>query len=374
MNSIKIAFLFTSLFIITSCGENKSMEGPENTENSNAPLRVEKQQFISSAFELGAVTEREFSNKLKVAGKIQLPEKNQAVVSSLLDGVVGPVNWLEGQWVSRGTTLFTLTNPELINMQEEFLVARGELGYLKEEFARQDQLAAENITSKKDLLKAKSMLSTTQAKYNSLKKKLNLYGINTDNLGTENLVSSIAITAPISGFISDIDVLRGSYLQSTRSALKISNTNKIHLDLSVLEKDAHLLRKGQDIIFTIQNDPGKKYKAKIYLVNKMIEENHTINVHAHIDAADAKTLLPGLFASAEIILDKKSHKALPTDALIKLGQDWNVLKLIGQDDSGYDFKQIKVGVEKEENGFSAVPNLKADESQYLTKGAYFLIQ
>lgn len=374
MNFIyKYLILAISIYGLSSCEEKQSNEEPIE-EVASANIRIESKQFSSSGFVLGTMVQQPFNSTLSVSGMIHLPEKSQAVVSTLMNGTVGAVDWIDGQWVSKGTTLFTIVNPELINMQEEFLVAQSQMAYLREEYSRQQQLANENITTQKDLLKAKSELNITEAKYHSVKKKLELYGINADQLTVGNLVSSLEIKAPISGYVSEIYALRGSYLQSNTPALKIGNTNHMHLELSVLEKDASLLAKGQKISFNVQNDPSKIFTGTIHLVNKMIDENRMITIHVHIDDEASKTLIPGMYANAKIILDNKTMIALPKEAVVKSGNDYYVLKLIKKDADAYEFEQIKVQVGEENNGFVSLKDTTLDSSQYLTKGAYFMIQ
>ena len=366
-------FILILSIALASCQENKASEIIQEEEKTDSTIRVENKQFSESNFELGKVVQKSFPSTLNVTGSIHLPEKGQASVSSILNGTVGAVEWLEGQWVKKGAILFSITNPELINLQETYLVTESQLSYLKEEYNRQQKLAAENITTKKDLLKVKSELRTAEAKFNSVKKKLDLYGINTSKLNASNLVSSIAIKAPISGYISEINILRGSYLESTRMALKIANTSQAHLEVLVLEKDAAKLKKGQDIEFVALNSPNKKYKAKINIVNKIIKDNGMVTVQANLDEEATKDLMPGMFVKAEIVLNNHEHESLPKEALIKLDNDYYALQLLSKDNDGYDFNRIKVDVNDEYNGYISVNNISAS-AEYLTKGAYFLIQ
>lgn len=99
-----------------------------------------------------------------------------------------------------------------------------------------------------------------------------------------------------------------------------------------------------------------------------------VSIHAHIDDDSAKTLIPGMFAQATIIIDEEKTPALPKDALIKIDKDYYALKLVQQNESSYQFEQVKVNTNTEMNGYISTPSLATDHSQYLTKGAYFLIQ
>ena len=55
-----------------------------------------------------------------------------------------------------------------------------------------------------------------------------------------------------------------------QSCFMIVNTDHIHADLMVFEKDVHKVKKGQDIFFSVQSVPGATLSAKIYSVGKTV--------------------------------------------------------------------------------------------------------
>lgn len=81
-----------------------------------------------------------------------------------------------------------------------------------------------------------------------------------------------------------------------------------------------------------------------------------------------------MFVQAEIFLDKKAMPFLPMDALVKQDNKYYVLKLVNEDDKNYFFEKVEVEIDLSEEGKVSLNNITLDEKQYLTKGAYFLIQ
>lgn len=374
MKSILYTFsLITILTAVFSCESAEPKGSAEIIDTSSSNIIVSTQQFDSSKFALGQVSLQTFSNSIDVPGIIVLPQRSKANVSSLIEGTVGACNWIEGQWVDKGTRLFSVTNPELINWQEEYLILQNRLTYEREEVKRQAQLAAENLSTQKDLYKIKSELSTNETKYSAIGKKLNLYGIRTDALNNQNLVSEIEVYAPISGYISSINVLRGSYITPSDICLQISNHNRVFLDLSILEKDAHLLERDQKLKFSLQGNPSQTYEAKVILIGKTIDQDHMIHVHADI-IGSTKDILPGMYANVEVLLGGMTSSALPKDGVVQIGQKHYVLKLINMDSDHYEFEQIVVHTDGQNDEYIALPELSDSEDQYLTSGAYYLIQ
>lgn len=369
----KYIIAFAVIALMSGCKNEIPETSSDTIEAEPYSISIDQKQFTSSKFELGKIEQQLFSKVLNATGSIHIPEKSKAAVSTLMSGTVGAINLIEGQWVSKGQKMFAVTNPELINLQEEYLVATGRLEYLREEYNRQLELSKENLSTKKDLLKAKSELTTTQARHGSLSQKLSLYGINADNLSASKLVSSLIVIAPISGYVSQIDVIQGMYIEPNQSALTLVNTSQVFLELSVLEKDAVHLKKGLSLSFTLQGSSTKIFNATIYLINKSINSKNMIIVNCTIDE-DLKQFIPGMYANAEILLEDDTVNALPESAVVKIGEVSFVLSLKNKDNAILNFDKVAVQTGAIQNGHIELINLGETANQYLTKGAYFLIQ
>ena len=369
----KYILVFAVIALTSSCKTETSESTSVSVEEEAPGITIDQSQFANSKFELGNIEERSFSKLLNATGSIHVPEKSKAVVSTLMSGTVGAVNLLEGQWVSKGQKLFTVINPELINLQEEYLVANGQLEYLREDYNRQIELSKENLSTKKDLLKAKSDLNTTRSRHGALSKKLELYGIMTDNLNTNNLVSTLNVTAPISGYVSQIDVMRGMYIEPNQSAITLINTSQAYLELSVFEKDALALKKGQKVSFTLQGNPLENHVANVFIINKSINEKHMITVNCKIEDG-SKRFVPGMYTNAKIILEDYKSSALPEEALVKMNEVYYALAVQSKEGSRMTFDKMEVKVGEIQNGYIELLEQSNPSLEFLTKGAYFLIQ
>jgi cobalt-zinc-cadmium efflux system membrane fusion protein len=169
-----------------------------------------------------------------------------------------------------------------------------------------------NVSSEKTFLKAESDYKTTRARYESLKKKLQLMNINPNTVTEVNLRSTIAVKAPISGFVTSVLATKGMFLNPSDIALTIMNTEHMHIELNIYEQDLTNVAIGDEVSFNIQNG-HTPYKAEVHLINKAIDpENRTVKVHCHFkDESDALSLTPGMFVEAEIYALSDSSLALP---------------------------------------------------------------
>src|SRR5690606_33026367 len=113
-------------------------------------------QFQSSNMVLGKMEMGSFHEVVKANGMFDVPPENRAAVSCYFGGTVKDIRLLPGQKVKKGQVLFILENPDYVQMQQDFLEAKGQLAYLKSDYERQKNLAQDNVTSQKNYLKAES--------------------------------------------------------------------------------------------------------------------------------------------------------------------------------------------------------------------------
>lgn len=370
---------YTKFFILilwlASCSETPPMAtSPMEEQSASELLSISEQQFAASDFALGKVSLAKFEESLKVNGTVYLPESKQAIVSTLMPGTLGPIRLAPGQWVQKGQVLFRVTNPVLINLQQDFLIARENVELLREEYLRQQELAAANISLKKDLLAVQTNLRTTEVKVTALAQKLKLYGIDPEQLSVDSITASVPITAPISGYVADIYANEGMFLEPGVKALAIRNTNGIQLRLNLLEKDWAALKKGQLVQFSVPGNTGKTFRARIQTIQPMVDEQQMIPVYCTIEESAKKSLVSGMFVTAQIVTTGTESMALPEAAVVKLDRQYFVLKLVTREADQLQFEKIPIEERLRQQGMVQVENTNWDrDDQFLVKGAYYLV-
>ena len=77
-------FLVIAIIFFNSCGgEKKSSENENMEKEDNSLVEVTQEQFNSMKMEVATLQEREFDNTIKASGKIDVPPKSRAKVTSL---------------------------------------------------------------------------------------------------------------------------------------------------------------------------------------------------------------------------------------------------------------------------------------------------
>ncbi|ESU27199.1 putative Co/Zn/Cd efflux system membrane fusion protein [Flavobacterium limnosediminis JC2902] len=359
-----------AVFVLISC--KKTETAPQENGN-NGLISITKEQFQSGGMEISNPTEQDFNLTVKTSGEIDVPPQNRAKVTTFLGGYVKSTTLLVGDKVTKGQALVTLENTEFIDLQKDYLEVAEQINYLKSEYERQKTLYNEKISSQKNYLKAESDYRKTKAMYNGLREKLLLLNINPANVERGKLTSTITIYTPISGDIVVMNVNTGMFIAPSDVILEIVQTDHLHLELAVFEKDILKVKEGQSIKFTVPEASKTIFDAEVHLVGKSIEgKDRTINVHGHLSDDVKQKLLTGMFVEAQIIVDSKKGLAIPSEALITEDNKNFVLLLHNDNNKSYSFQKVGVEIgEKSEKFVEIIANSKINsESKLLTKGVF----
>jgi membrane fusion protein, heavy metal efflux system len=370
MKKIIYIIALTSLFV--SCKENTN---EETVPVNDTAISVTNEQFQSMKMEIATPKEQDFNVSVKATGSIDVPPENRAKVTTFLGGYVKSTQLLVGDKVQKGQALLTLENSEFIDIQKNYIEVAEQISYLKSEYERQKTLYDEKITSQKNYLKAESDYKRANGMYQSLKKKLQLLNISPVQVEKGNLTSIITIFAPISGDITVMNANIGMFMSPADVILEIVDTNHLHVQLDIFEKDILQVKERQEIAFTVPQASKEVFKAEVVLVGKSIEgKDRTIMVHGHLDDAIKQRLLTGMFVEASIFTESKKGLAIPINALITDDNKNYVLLLKENINGKYTFEKIGVKIgEKTVTEVEIFENSSiTKDSKILTKGVFEL--
>lgn len=332
---IIIIFLVLPIFLFYNCKEHKagdghnhgleaeqSEEAHDEHENVNTTM-LTKEQMKSIKIELGNIEKKQLTSSLKANGLLKVPNQNRANVTAFLGGVIKSILVQSGNTVTRGQTIATISNHTFITMQEEYLTILSKINLAQLEFNRQNELQQGNAGALKNLQMTESELNILKSRKASLNKQLELIGINPLTLNNENIQSTVKINSPISGVISNVMVNIGSYVDASNTIAEIVDNSQLHVDLYVYEKDLAKLKEGQNIHFTLTNNPGKEYDADVYAISNTFEQNtKAIAIHAKVKG-NKQGLIDGMSITALVSLEHATSDAVPTNAIVSHeGQDY----------------------------------------------------
>ena len=361
--------------LLAACKHSETTDESLSTPSADSnELVLSKKQFEGEKMQFGTLTEHDFNEVIKTSGMIDVPTHNKSSVSTFVGGYITKTPLLIGDEVKKGQFLVSLENTEFVDIQQLYMEVAEKLNYLKSEFTRQKTLYDENITSQKNFLNAESNYKSSLAHYNGLRKKLQMMNINPASVEKGNITSIINIYAPIDGFVTKVNVSNGTYVSPSDIIMEIIDTDHIHLELSVFEKDILNVKKGQKIDFRIPEASDSIFKAEVHLVGTTIDpENRRVTVHGHIDN-DHTGFIVGMFAEAEIIVSNSKKLSLPKEAVIHQDDNYFALILEKETESDYYFRKIKLNIGSQSEDYLEVLNaVDLKDQEIIITGTYMLL-
>jgi membrane fusion protein, heavy metal efflux system len=382
MNRFLIILGIITLF--TACNSNTAEPAAQEEETHHDEqtnfVSLTEEQMKTAGIELGKVELKNLKTSIRANGMLIVPNQNKALVTTLYSGVVKSLRIQPGSYVRKGQVIATIVNPEIIRFQQELLSVNAEITMAETEERRQKELIEGNAAPLKNLQRVQTDLRTLRAQRTAVQKQLSALGISPSSVSTNNITSSLLITAPISGAVSTVQAQIGSNVDPSTPIAEIVNNSQLHLDLFVYEKDLPSLKENQIIHFTLTNNPGKEYDAKIFSIGSAFApETKTIPVHA-IVMGDKTGLIEGMNITALISIGTSAVPAVPTDAIVsQQGQDYIFVQSNTTPEEHHgpavNFERIPIVKGTSDVGYTEVQLLKniSPQTPVVTKGSFFVM-
>lgn len=372
-------YYFLISFVLINCADNTQNKNENTSEKSDDEIFISTEQFKKNNFKLIPLTKVDFFDSISCFGKIEIPPNKKYSVSPFFKGYISNINVIQGESVNKNQVLFSLLHPYYLELQRDFLEIKETLFLLELDFKRQEKLFQENFNSEKNFILSKTKYKNAIAKYNYLKKLVEMMNINADKLTANNMKSTIDIYSPSQGHITELKMSNGRLLNTDEIAIVIIDKKHLHLDLKIFEKDFLKIKLGQKLRFQILNYPDRVFNAYITAFNKSVDDTErNITVHADFeDESIAKNFIPGMSVQASIIIDKVRSYSLPSVAVVEKDEENFALKLTKKTNTGYLFAKEKIRVGKysrESNVQVLLENPKDSISKYIATGAFQLME
>jgi cobalt-zinc-cadmium efflux system membrane fusion protein len=374
---MKLSVRRSAFLLLLACATSCSTKEKDNarkvvTESlSSNEVVLNEEQFKNANIRLGQVEQRNINGTIKANGMLDVPPQNLVTVSAPLGGFVKTTDLLQGMKVQKGQVIVTLEHPDYIQIQQDYLDFASQLEFLRLEYQRQEALATENVNAAKALELARSHYFSTKARVQGLLARLRLINIDPAQLEKGGISSTIRLYAPISGYITQVNVNIGMHVNPTDVMFRIIDNSHLHAEAQVFEKDITKLKVGQNVRFILSKD-SRERTAKVYLVGKEITPERTVRVHCHLDQEDP-SLIPGMYFSAFIETDNQTVSALPESAVVNFGSKDYVFVVKNEALRQYEMTEVKKGNSESSYVEVALPDGLPSSTRIVIGGAYELL-
>ena len=251
--------------------------------------------------------------EISTVGYVQYDEDRLIHIHPRVDG------WIEklyvkaaGNPVKKGQPLYTLYSPQLVNAQEELLIA------LKRN-------NSSLISAAKDRLKALQLSADFVQKLEK----------------TRKVQQTITFYSPQAGVVDGLKIREGFYVKPGNTLLSIGQLDQVWVEAEVFERDAALIKEGLPVSMTLDYLPGEDWAGVVdYVYPTLNNKTRTLRVRLKFDNPDYQ-LKPNMFAQVSIHANQADSRILvPKEAVIRTGKQDRVVLALGDG----QFKSIEVTI------------------------------
>jgi len=357
-------------FLILGCQSKKEAIHTDSPSLSESVVNLSAAQLKNTSIETGTLEKKSISSILKVNGQIDVPPQNMVSISMPLGGYLKSTQLLPGMHIAKGEVIASMEDQQYVQLQQEYLITKSRLSFAEKEYERQKELNQSQASSDKVYQLADADFKTLRITLSALGEKLKLINVNPNTLSEKNISKTVNIYAPITGFVSKVNVNIGKYVNPADVLFELINPSDIHLNLKIFEKDITKLAIGQKLVAYTNNQPENKHNCEIILISKDLSvDEHSADVHCHFENYD-KALLPGMYMNAEIEIKSNDALTLPEEAVVNFeGKEYVFVVL---DKTNFQLTEVSTGTN--ENGIvELIGGQPLSNKKIVTKGAYTLL-
>lgn len=356
-----------SLWILFSCSGSE-----QGSERGQVPVKVNEVVLTAEQMNLAEISSakpeiRDLIARVKVNGVIGVYPEDRVSISVPFGGYVQRTRLVPGTRIRKGEVLAVMEDPQYIQMQQDYLLAKARLEFLEGDYERQRILNQDKTSSDKTFQQVRSDFLGQRILLASLRERLKLLNIAAGQLDEESISKSISIYAPVSGIVTSVNVNPGRYVEPSDVMFEIMKTDRVHLSLTVFEKDLYGIKEGLPVTFSTVSDPEKKYNSRISLINPRFDAERKTEVFCEITDSHS-TLIPGMFVSAQIQVEQRRGLVLPDEALVR----WQNRHFVFLSAGNNTFRMLPVETGPNADGYTMVAG-DLDNSEVVVRNAYRLL-
>lgn len=242
---------------------------------------------------------KDISETLSLVGNINA--NNDVNIISETSGKITAVFTKVGDYKQAGSVLFQVDD-EL--KKAAFMSAEANYEKAKKDYERFKSLYQQKSVTDAQLDQAKLGASMAEAQYIMAKRQL----------------EDTKIKTPISGYVTARYVDVGSMVQGAPQATLVANVvdiNRLKVKLNLAERDAFLIKAGDQVKVNVDVYPDVSYNGRIESVSSKGDESHTYPVEININNEKLHPLKAGMFARVNFTsLKNRKSLVVPRESLV----------------------------------------------------------
>ena len=219
-----------------------------------------------------------------------------------------------GEQVTKGQPLYSLYSPQLVNAQEEYLLAK----------SRKNRALIDAAIAR---LRA---LHLPEAVLSDLDKNGKIH-------------QRVTFTSPQSGVIDNLNIREGFFVEPGTTMMSIGTLQEVWVEAEVFERQSSKIKTGLAVSMTLDYLPGREWQGEVdYVYPSLDPKTRTLRVRLRFQNPDIQ-LKPNMFAQVKIHTAPLNNVLMvPIQAVIRTGKQDRVVLSLGE--GKYKSVEVRIGL------------------------------
>lgn len=366
-NNYKYLSLIILMAIASACKQQTTTEqtglkqqGDLITIAKNDPLRAKLKEIL--------VDTQSYHIQIGTTGIVKAIPTQYAEIAPPFQGRVVKSYLKLGMKTTPETPLFEISSPDFITAQKFFLQEKSQMQQAQRTLKRQSDLMSHGVGIQKELEEAQTAFEVEKKEYENALIGIKIFKANPEKL---SLGQALTVYAPIKGEIIEDKVVLGQFIKDDASPVAtVANLSKVWVVGQVKEKDIQQIKEKDDCEIEIAALPGTKIKAKVYRINRVVdEETRSIQVFIECNNSDM-ALKPGMFVNVNFQNAPIHAITIPSKALLQMNDASFVFVVDG--DGKYKRRKVEVGDTTGER--IVIKSGLSKGEKIISEGGFYLLQ
>ena len=296
--------------------------GTVMAQTGRAPIEISPERRQLIGLQIATVEEKDLVGKIQTTGTVEPDEQLEGTVQTRFAGWIRQVYVNQTyQPVRRGQPLFTIYSPDLVNTENEYLIAQQASGHLRQSSIDSVANGAQSLTS-------------------AALDRLKLFGVpaaEISRLQREGTVrDAVEMDSPMTGYVVERNALPNMYAQPDAKLYSITTLSSVWIYAAVFQNQLGQVRVGDPVTVTVDAYPGRSFPGRVNFIWEAMDPNtRTARVRCRFENPD-RLLKFGMYVNISITPRLGRGLVIPDSGVFRTGTR-NVVFI----DLGNPFPQIR---------------------------------
>ena len=295
------------------------------------------------------VAEQVVDDTILSSGVVTLEDTLTGHVFSPVTGRVVKIMAEYGARVKRGEALAVIESPDIGSAVSDVHKAEAGLVAAEHDSKRKRDLFEQKAASAADVEASEDAYRTAKAEIQRARQKQYLLHVG----NVDAVTQTYTLTSPVDGEVLTRNInpgieVQGQYSGGGQELFTIGELDQVWVLGDIYEVDLARIHVGAAAEVTVVAQPGRIFRGKVDWISGMLDPGtRTAKIRCTFDNPDHR-LRPLMYATVRVSVDERKALAIPSDALLHMGDYKLVFVQIGEAGGELTFERVPVDVDERE--------------------------